>query len=65
MRKKNDEMYKLIIKEIEINPSVTQKNLAIKYDLNERTIRRYLKDLKDREIIVLENSGINKKWKIL
>ncbi len=42
------------------NCNVTQKNLARKYNLNERTIRRYFKKIKDSNLITYDR--IQKKW---
>lgn len=46
------------------NISVTTKYLANKYGFSERTIRRYLKILKNSNVITYQKDGFNKGWKI-
>ena len=65
MRNKNNEMYDIILNEIKQNNKVTEVYLAQKYEVHERTIRRYIKDLKDNNIIQLSIEGKNKQWIIL
>ena len=54
-----------ILNDIKNNPYITEKELAIKYHCHERTIRRYIKKLKDKKIIKIDNYGIKKKWIII
>lgn len=65
MRYKDKKMYEIILQEIKTNPLVTEISLANKYDVSERTIRRYIKDLKDKNKIVLIIKGKKRNWKIL
>ena len=65
MRYKDKKMYEIILQEIKTNPLVTEISLANKYDVSERTIRRYIKDLKDMNKIVLIIKGKKRNWKIL
>ena len=55
----------LIFEDIKNSKNVTQKNLAIKYNCHERTIRRYYKILKDNNYIEYIVNGNEKKWKII
>ncbi len=52
----------IITKYIKENTYITEKELAIKLNVTERTIRRYIKHLKDNKIVRLEGNGINKRW---
>lgn len=65
MRNKDESMYEKILKDIKENPKVTENYLAKKYDVSERTLRRYIKDLKDINKVVLIIKGKNRCWKIL
>lgn len=65
MKQKNSEIYKNIINEIKSNSKVTEKYIADKYLLSERTIRRYFKDLKNNNKIKLIINGKYREWKIL
>lgn len=65
MKFKDESMYEKILQEIKENPKTTEIYLANKYGVSERTIRRYIKDLKDRKKIVLLINGKNRCWKIL
>ena len=56
---------KNIIDDIKNNPCITEKELANKYFCHERSIRRYIKVLKDNNIIKISGSGIKKKWIII
>jgi DeoR/GlpR family transcriptional regulator of sugar metabolism len=64
MIKYKKEILNLIIKEIVDNKYITQRELANKYYYTERTIRRYMKYLKDRNIIKLERNGNERYWLI-
>ena len=60
-----EKILNLILGEIEKNPFVTEKEIGNKYYYHERTIRRYIRVLKDRKILNIEKSGVKKKWIIL
>lgn len=47
------------------NNKVTEIYLAQKYKVHERTIRRYIKDLKDNNLIKLSIEGKNRQWIII
>lgn len=64
MRKKDDKMYQIILDEIKNNNMVTEVFIANKYGVSERTIRRYIKDLKDNNEIFLVSVGKNRQWDI-
>ncbi len=64
MRKRNNDLILIILNEIKINHSVTQKELSKKYKVHERTIRRYYKILKDNNYIEYIVNEKEKKWKI-
>ena len=53
-----------LIEELNKNSKITQKELMKKYEVSERTIRRYLKILKDENLLILEAKGKNRNWKI-
>ncbi len=55
----------IIYNEIKLDPKVSQKELAEKYCVNERTIRRYCKVLKDSGYIKYIINGKNGRWYIL
>lgn len=61
----SDSLLYSIYNELKINNKVTEKILAIKFSVSERTIRRYIKLLKDKNYIMLINYGKKKKWKII
>lgn len=65
MRNKNNKMYDIILNKIKQNNKVTEVYLAQKYEVHERTIRRYIKDLKDNNIIKLSIEGKNRQWIII
>ena len=65
MKVLNKELLKTIYNEIKINSKITQSILAKKYDVNERTIRRYCKILKDNGYIKYIVNGKDKRWYIL
>ncbi len=51
-----------ILMDINNNPKITQTMLKKKYKLSERTIRRYMKVLKDNHVIKLINLGKKREW---
>ena len=61
----NEGLLKKLYNELKLNPKVSQIKLAKKYDVNERTIRRYYKILKDNGYIVQQSSGRKTVWHIL
>ena len=61
----NKKLLKNIYDEIKINPKVSQKGLAKKYNVCERTIRRYCKILKDKGYIARTNTGRKTEWHII
>ena len=65
MRNKDESMYEKILQEIKENPETTEIYLANKYGVSERTIRRYIKDLKSIKKIILIIDGKDRFWKIL
>lgn len=65
MRYKNNELYINILEEIKSNSKITEKELAKKYEVTERTIRRYFKELKNNNIIKLIRNGNLREWHIL
>jgi len=65
MKQKNYKMYEIIIEEIVNNSQVTEKYIADKYLISERTVRRYFKDLKDNKKIKLIIRGKFREWIIL
>ncbi len=54
-----------ILKDINDEPKITQRDLMKKYDVTERTVRRYIKILKDEKILKLSATGKERKWKIM
>ena len=54
--------YNEIISNLLKNPRITEKELAQKYLISERTIRRYLKVLKDKNIIEYYKNGKTRYW---
>jgi len=65
MRYINNELYINILEEIKSNSKITEKELAKKYEVTERTIRRYFKELKNNNIIKLIRNGNLREWYIL
>ena len=61
----NKELLHDIYEEIINNNEVTEIFLAEKYYCSERTIRRYIKILKDNKYITIEGTGRKRKWIIL
>ena len=65
MKVLNKELFKTIYNEIKINSKISQKQLSTKYNVCERTIRRYIKILKDNGYIKYIVNGKDKRWYIL
>lgn len=65
MRKKDNGLGEKILEEIRINNMVTEVVIANKYLISERTVRRYIKELKNSNKIILVGTGKNRYWKIL
>ena len=62
MKKLNFKIFYYIIKEMRNNNVITENALAENLNVSERTIRRYIKILKDKEIIFLEGYGEKRIW---
>ena len=65
MKIKNSELYQNILEEIKNNSKITEEELAKKYLVSERTIRRYIKELKEKKKIILKNVGKKREWKLI
>ena len=61
----NKKLLKSIYNELTLDSKVSQKQLAKKYSVSERTIRRYYKILKDNEYIIQFNTGRKTEWHII
>ncbi len=55
-------LLKDILWEIKNNNQVTEIYLANKYLCSERTIRRYIKILKNKNLVKIEGYGRKRKW---
>ena len=62
---RNQELLDNIVKDIKENGKITERELANKYYYDVRTIRRYIKLLKDNKIIRLNARGKNRHWIII
>lgn len=62
MKKLNYKIFYYIIKEMMNNNAITENALAKNLEVSERTIRRYIKILKDRKVIFLEGYGEKRIW---
>ena len=65
MKKIDENLLDNIYKDIVNNFEITEVFLAKKYYCSERTIRRYIKILKDQKYITIEGTGRKRKWIIL
>lgn len=65
MKCRNTEFLDIIVKEIKENGKITESELANKYYYDVRTIRRYIKVLKDLNKIRLKARGKNRCWIII
>lgn len=65
MRKSNYELYKFILNKINENPKITEVELAEETGYTERTIRRYIKVLREQKIISLDKNDKKRYWKII
>ena len=61
----NKKLLKNICNELMLNSKVSQKELAIKYSVSERTIRRYYKILKESGYIVQQSAGRKTMWYVI
>lgn len=61
MQSINIDLLNYIMEEIKDNKKITEVYLANKYGYSERTIRRYIKILKDQKKIKLK-TGKNREW---
>ena len=59
------ELLQEIYDEIANNDKATEVLLAEKHYCSERTIRRYIKILKEKKYITMEGYGTKRKWIIL
>lgn len=53
-----------ILEELNSNHFIKEEELAKKYQCSERTIRRYIKILKDSKIVKLKDFGKKREWVI-
>ena len=65
MKKIRKDLVISIYMELKANDKVTEKELSQMFLVSERTIRRYIKSLKDKNCIEFINYGKKKKWKII
>ena len=65
MKKIRKDLINSIYVELKANDKVTEKELSQVFCVSERTIRRYIKSLKDKNYIELINHGKKKQWKII
>lgn len=65
MKYKNDKILTIIIEEIKKDPKITEVKLAKITSYTERTIRRYIKILKETSVIKRVGFGKNGKWQII
>lgn len=65
MQRKSDDLLQNIYEEIKSNSKITEREIAKKFFYSERTIRRYIKVLKEENKIEIINTGRRKVWKIL
>ncbi|MBR1741925.1 MAG: HTH domain-containing protein [Lachnospiraceae bacterium] len=63
--RKKAERTRIIIDVIKSNPSITISELKDKIQVTDRTIARYLKDMRDAEIIQREGSDNGGRWIVL
>ncbi len=64
MKKLNEVLLICIIYEIDYFDNIQENSLATRYNVSERTIRRYFKILKDNNYIELNRNGNNRYWMI-
>lgn len=62
MKITNKELLKNIYNDLKLDSKVSQIVLARKYNVSERTIRRYYKILKDNNFIIQYNTGRKTEW---
>ncbi len=55
-------LLKNIYEDIKLNNYITEIELSKKYHVCERTIRRYIKILKNKKLVVLMGTGRKRKW---
>jgi len=56
---------RLLINEIKANPYITISELREKINVTERTVARYMKELRDVGIVIREGADKGGKWKVL
>lgn len=54
-----------ILKELVKNPSITQKELALKIGKSERTVKTRTVEMQEKGLICRENGKRNGRWKVL
>ena len=54
-----------ILKELVKNPSITQKELALKIGKSERTVKTRTGEMQEKGLICRENGKRNGRWKVL
>lgn len=64
MRKKDECICSYILKVIIEKKEISQKDIGEVFGVTERTIRRYFKILKEKNIIELKRIGNRRKWKV-
>lgn len=60
--KKNYKLLELVYNEIKNNTNITEREISEKTFYNERTIRRYVKKLKEKGLIESVNTGRKHYW---
>ncbi len=65
VKNKKNKRIQAIVGLIRLNPSITVDEIAEKLDVNEKTIRRDLKELRDNNIIQREGGNYGGRWVVL
>ncbi len=65
MRVINTRLLSLIFEDIKNNNKITECFLAEKYNLSERTIRRYIRLLKNQGLLTSKDFGRKKVWQVI
>ncbi len=65
MKKINKILLKNILNAMKDNSNITEIEIANRYFYSERTIRRYIKILKNNEYIKMTGNGRRRKWIVL
>ena len=64
MRNKSN-LKELILEDIKKNPKITEEKIAEKYNYSDRTVRRYIRELREKNIIKSYGNGRKHYWKIM